>query len=132
MRITDKRFSFLPPKNIAKWKQNYYNNIENKLRKLEDNEEELGVELSVLSKAFNEGSCGVIWMFIQNDYNEEYKKGLIKPFIINYFAKKPNERSFYLSVYDSLTCKNYIVDIKDYGKTWALTREALENGKTNK
>ena len=64
-------------------------------------------------------------MFVQNDYNEEYKKGLIKPFIINYFARKPNERSFYLSVYDSLTCKNYIVDIKGYGKTWALTKEEL-------
>lgn len=98
-----------------------------KLADLEDIEEELGIDLITLFEALKQGSCGVAYMFVQNDYNENYKKGLIKPLIINYIRKKSNEKSFQLNLYDSLTCKYYMVDTKDYGKTWALTKEELEN-----
>ena len=113
--------------NAEKTQYEYNIDLWNYVKEREDIEEELGIDLVTLFKAFCEGSCGAIWMFVQNDYNEIYKKGLIKPFAINHFARKPNKKSFYLSVYDSLTYKNYIVDIKDYGKTWALSKEELEN-----
>ncbi len=103
-----------------------------KLGQLEDIEEELGIDLVTLFKAFSKGSMGSVYKFVQNDYSEEYKKGFIKPLIINYFFRKPNTNEYQLCIYDSLTGKSYIVDTKDYGKTWALdknelTKEELEN-----
>lgn len=88
-------------------------------------EKELGISLITLFKAFKQGSIGSVYKFVQNDYNEEYKKGLVAPLLICGFFRKPNTNEYQLTLCDSLTCKNYIVDTKDYGKTWALTQSEL-------
>lgn len=98
----------------------------NKFGQLEDIEQELGIDLITLFKAFSQGSSGFVYMFVKNDYNEEYKKGLIKPLIITSLFRYANTKEYRLGLYDSLTCKNYIVSCKDYGKTWASTKEELE------
>ena len=96
-----------------------------KIKELENIEQELGVDLVTLFKAFSKGSVGSVYKFVQNDYSDEYKKGFVKPLLIDSFSRKPNTNEYQLSLYDSLTCKYYLVDIKDYGKTWALTKDEL-------
>lgn len=76
----------------------------NKLGKLEDIEEELGIDLITLFKALKNGI---------------YKKGRnnLKGLIL--YSKMPMF-SFYHKTIDAEL-------IEDYGKTWALTKEELEN-----
>lgn len=83
-------------------------NITNKLGKLEDIEEELGIPLEVLFKALKDG----IWT------NEYEKRDGRKIWLRNYDNKLILEVSnrFCFDVYYP----------EDYGKTWALTKEELE------
>ena len=85
--------------------------IFNKLGKLEDIEEELGIDLITLFKALQNG----VWY---KDYKDNDK---IK------FAD---------DIEENMKCKELIVPAKytiiglkfrDYGETWALTKEELEN-----
>ena len=76
----------------------------NKLCKLEDIEEELGIDLITLFEALKYG----IYKKGRNNF-----KGLIL------YSKMPMF-SFYHKTIDAEL-------IEDYGKTWALTREELEN-----
>lgn len=93
----------------------------NKLGKLEDIEEQLGVDLITLFKALNvrdgvwvkdkeyglcNWSMGQLWF----GYNSSKSESFINPQI--YFLKDGGYSYFKLS---------------DYGKTWALTKEELEN-----
>ena len=80
----------------------------NKLGKLEDIEEELGIDLITLFKALKNGI---------------YKKGRnnLKGLIL--YSKMPMF-SFYHKTIDAEL-------IEDYGITWALTREELEENETS-
>ncbi len=123
MRITDKRFSFLPPKNIAKWKQNYYINIEKKLRKLEDNEEELGIDLNTivnLGTFYAKGDDGNIYEVHMG--TTKYNNGEIVEKYIDFKNLCIHAAYFWGGTY--MADKNLY--FKDYGITWALTREELE------
>ena len=121
MRITDKKFSFLPPKNIAKWKQNYYNNIENKLKKLEDIEEEFGIDLITLFKALKDG----IYVKTYGCGNSNFNKLIITK------KKCPTLKLDY-KTHTKLRFEQKFgqhfetYELEDYGKTWALTKEELE------
>ena len=82
--------------------------VTNKLGQLEDIEEELGIDLITLFKAEKDG----IW------YNSN------GTFYFNYFDVSLAHRCFrrYVDYF-----RNYMsFDFKDYGKTWALTKEELE------
>jgi hypothetical protein len=85
-----------------------------KLADFEDLEEELGIDLLTLFKAMNEGA----W-FKDPRYNH---KGEI------YFSeaelyKSPQGKEKY-SLYE--TTRRFNFRLKDYGRTWALTKEELE------
>lgn len=83
--------------------------LNHKLLKYEAIEQEIGIPLEVLFKALKDG------VYIKERYIKPNDFGLIYN----------NEYGWLFSIktymYDSL----YII-IKDYGKTWALTREELE------
>ena len=76
-----------------------------KLGKLEDIEDELGIDLVTLFKALRDGA----WFKIGN----------------RFYTDRPNlirdARQFTLQV-----PYHGFVNVKDYGKTWALTKEELE------
>ena len=96
---------------IHKVHKHTINDCWNKLGKLEDIETELGIPLEVLFKALKEG----IWT---SGYE---KRDGRKIWLRNYDGKVILEVSnrFCFDVYYP----------KDYGVTWALTREELENGR---
>lgn len=106
MRLTNKYFTDVPPKNIKKEGQEYYKNIEDKLSQLEDIEDELGIDLITLFKAFYRG-------FYYTGY-EKIKHTTNRTKIV-WDEGKPKIWSDY----------NFSNDLKNYGKTWALTKEEL-------
>lgn len=77
------------------------NDITNKLGKLEDIEQELGIQLEVLFKALKEGFY-VRFVGLPARRLPEYSR-------FDFYNKKIDE-----------------CNLKDYGKTWALTKEELE------
>lgn len=110
-----------------------YEQIENsnacvdKLGKLEDIEDELGIDLITLFKALKDG------FYIK--YNGE---------IIHIFPDKHITINFWYKIINVFIPPKFFIDckkgannlsetideeywFKDYGKTWALTKEALEN-----
>ena len=100
-RLTNKNMDFTFGRMNGK---TIFNKIYRKLSQLEDIEEELGIDLITLFKALKDGI---------------YKKGRnsLKGLIL--YSKMPMF-SFYHKTIDAEL-------IEDYGKTWALTREELEN-----
>ena len=80
----------------------------NKLGRLEDIEEDLGIDLVTLFKAFENG----VYYKIDN----EIEFGTVEHFV-PYMNKKLHLRPLY---------KELRLSLKDYGKTWALTKEELE------
>ena len=83
-------------------------NIYNKCREIEDIEEELGIDLITLFKALKG-----IYIKPNNIY-------VGSPYLC--FAENENrELEFQFKVVDTW------YKVKDYGKTWALTKEELEN-----
>lgn len=94
-----------------------------KLKQLEDIEEELGVDLVTLLKALN------------NDIYVKHEEKILHCVVENITNVVMNIDSLYYSEnkkYDN----NFLsqirqVLIKDYGKTWALTREELEENKND-
>lgn len=91
--------------------------LENKLKKYEAIEMDLGIPLEVLFKALKEG----IWA--KHLYTNGKK--------ITYH--KPCQLHFYRDVWVLWVSDEYdnefIRVVKEYGNTWALTREELENAK---
>lgn len=82
----------------------------NKLGQLEDIEEEIGIDLITLFKALKNG----FWYHFSNDNNFFiYKK------IDNYICVGNRNGEYYIN-HQSL---------KDYGKTWALTKQEIEDEK---
>ena len=99
-----------------------YEQIENsnacvdKLGKLEDIEEELGIDLVTLVKALN----GLYYKFRPEDREiSKMKVPMLR--IIN------GEYCWICPKWMTTTWMSVLV--KDYGKTWALTKEELENDK---
>ena len=103
------------PETIAEQKQNCFN----KLGQLEDIEEELGVNLVTLFKAVKNG---LYYRFYKNDKISKMKVPMLR--IID------GEYCWICPKWTTVTWMN--VKIKDYGKTWALTREELENEEHSK
>ena len=121
-----------------------YEQIENsnacvdKLGRLEDIEEELGIDLITLLKASSFG-------FYSKENNEiTYKRSgvvIVGKYLVEtkpvYAVKETTLNSSYYGDVESMkivdnayywewkTCKHW--EIKNYGKTWALTKEELEN-----
>lgn len=121
MRLTN-RFSVMGRKydlaygQASTWKRKLKNDkyelIENaidKLGQLEDIEEELGIDLFILFKALTEG------MYVRNE-----KMAMI--YDINL-----KEKRFESGCFNDYGMEEYeYYYFKDYGKTWALTKEELE------
>lgn len=79
-----------------------------KLGKLEDLEEELGIDLITLFKALKEG----IYHIESDDF---FKRPRL------YYSNDFNCWCFELGL------GAYVVRLKDYGKTWSLTKEEFED-----
>ena len=99
-----------------------YEQIENsnacvdKLGKLEDIEEELGIDLITLFKALKKG----VYVKYDSDFGMTGKPN-IKIVKDNATGVCYRDKKWYIQEADTL--------IKDYGKDWALTREELEDDK---
>ena len=94
------------------------NDITNKLGKLEDLEEELGIPLEVLFKA------------LKNGVYAKFEEGKILETNIKLYYSCDNEfkiRVVCLEIgqYEDFEWEDYLF-VKNYGKTWALTKEELE------
>lgn len=87
-----------------------------KLSQLEDLEEELGIDLLTLFKALK---YGVYYFNDQDQLIHEYVW-----WISNYITVETHDKisSSFMTIYE-----NQILFFADYGKTWALTKEELEN-----
>ena len=86
-----------------------------KLSQLEDIEDELGIDLLTLFKAIENG----IWF-------KKGKKRIVKD-KPDGLTKCALENGFQYIKRDGwrLDCVNGLIETKDYGKTWALTKEEL-------
>lgn len=98
-------------------KQQNASPIIEKLGKLEDIEEELGIDLETLFTALRKGVFASM-------YGEEVKKGTEIIFI------KPKKVELWLldkcfKYWWGYPCDVSVYHFKDYGKTWALTKEEL-------
>ena len=87
-----------------------------KLGKLEDIEEELGIDLITLFKA-------LIGIWVKSTNGDVYYVG--SPYLC-FSENEKRELEFQFRVGDTW------YKVKDYGKTWALTKEELENENQNK
>ena len=104
-----------------------YEQIENsnacvdKLGKLEDIEEEIGIDLITLFKALRNG----IWTNQEQCYGDE-KQGKIRFFQVRLLLEENALGCIHNSMWKSKEVIRTLY-FKDYGKTWALTKEELEN-----
>ena len=97
------------------------NSIYKKLKILEDIEEELGIDLITLFKALIYG----IWTNQEQWYGDE-KQGKIRFFQVRLLLEKNAIGCIYNSMWKGEEVIRTLY-FKDYGKTWALTKEELEN-----
>lgn len=93
-------------------------NCVNKLGKLEDIEENIGISLITLSKAFKEGI-----FILDSKYN------MIRDCTDILLSIDWNNKCFYIECTGDCININQFYYFKDYGKTWAFTKEELENNK---
>lgn len=106
------------------------NEANDKLCQLEDIEQELGTDLVTLFKALKEGKAfykgAVIPIWYEPYQVGEYKESDIRGIDLSNLHKS-NTGNWCFNSYDQhnkLAPQNLF--LKDYGKTWALTREELE------
>lgn len=91
-----------------------YQQCVDKLGQLEDIEEELGIDLITLFKVLKNGFYTIF-------YNKhKYDNSC-------YYTIDLEFKCIWVNDYDAY----FSLDFKDYGKTWALTKEELENDKRN-
>lgn len=104
----------------------------NKLGQLEDIEEELGIDLITLFKVLSKGSVYINRAFCPED--ETYLE--VKGYKRITLHKVPNEEDIndfikgnwvldFSAIYGDYIVE-LVVNVKDYGRTWALTREEFE------
>ena len=92
-----------------------------KLGKLEDIEEELGIDLITLFKALKDG----IWTNQEQWYGDE-KQGKIRFFQVRLLLEENAIGCIHNSMWKGKEVIRTLY-FKDYGKTWALTKEKLED-----
>ena len=92
-----------------------------KLKHYEDIEEELGIDLITLFKALKDG----IWTNQEQWYGDE-KQGKIRFFQVRLLLEENAIGCIYNSMWKGEEVIRTLY-FKDYGKTWALTKEELEN-----
>ena len=111
-RLTNKNMEFTLGRMNSK---TIFNKIYRKLSQLEDIEEELGIDLITLFKAQQ-----IYWRIKYIDTGE-YSE-IKKSYRVHYdFTRKQ------FLVYWEYDYFGFSLELKDYGKTWALTKEELEN-----
>ena len=93
----------------------------NKLGRLEDIEEELGIDVITLFKALKDG----IWTNQEQWYGDE-KQGKIRFFQVRLLLEENAVGCIHNSMWKGKEVIRTLY-FKDYGKTWALTKEELEN-----
>ena len=98
---------------------NKYSQITQKLGKLEDIEEELGIPLEVLFKALKDG----IYVEFVSDEIRKCEVRFRKGFNTFVFEAVSLEKEKDGNRYED------VIVAKDYGFNWALTKEELENAK---
>ena len=91
----------------------YYNRLHNCCEVIDSIQEELGIPLEVLFKAFKS--------------KIHLKKYGSFAFVVERLAMDLKDNLCFVLVSDRDAYKVEQVKLKDYGKTWALTREELEN-----
>lgn len=92
-----------------------------KLGQIEDNEEELGISLDILFKALKNGvyyDSGNKIIKFHRGHGLEY---------INFNVGNKRINLMYINPYGNEHYCEMALDLSDYGKTWALTKEELEN-----
>lgn len=114
-RLTDKHFSINPPRSIKKCRQDFYVAVEDKLRRLEDIEDELGIPLEIYFKVIKDG----YYTRLQGD--SPFHLGAIIEHRIYLGLVKNKEGDWELFTNHTGTFR-----LKDCGWTWALTKEELE------
>ena len=97
------------------------NSIYKKLKILEDIEEELGIDLITLFKALIIG----IWTHQEQCYGDE-KQSQIRFFQVRLLLEENAVGCIHNSMWKGKEVIRTLY-FKDYGKTWALTKEELEN-----
>lgn len=93
------------------------NEVYNKLSALEDLEQELGIDLLTLFKALKQD-----YIYVKHYYGCGNTFKINKEFIQGLKYADDNTPVFWTDDWG----KEHMVYIKDYGKTWALTKEELE------
>ena len=121
-RLTKKNDIGYLPAYERETKENYYDLVR-KLGALEDIEEELGIDLITLFKALKDG-INVYYedeerYKFHNDLRIEYHKTLGWGLVYIYGSCCRNDMPMMLDM--------EFYELKGYGKTWALTKEELEN-----
>ena len=94
--------------------------IFNKLGRLEDIEEELGIDLITLFKALRNG----IWTNQEQWYGDE-KQGKIRFFQVRLLLEENAVGCIYNSMWKGEEVIRTLY-FKDYGKTWSLDKQTLE------
>ena len=95
--------------------EQYLEKVYNKLGRLEDLEEELGIDLITLFRAKKEG---IYYKTINHNIYYISKNCLCLEF----------NDEWELWVENHLILDGLLINLKDYGKTWVLDRSELENG----
>ena len=118
-RLTNKYFSINPPRSIKKCRQDFYVAIEDKLRMLENIEDELGCPLETVFKGLKNG---VYWILDDGMHRIDFTK---TPRSLMF----DGDGWFIFEGWFDIGCPIRLY-FKDYGKKdgggWALTREELE------
>lgn len=109
MRLTEKGLNIHKTSRYATSPEVY--NIYDKLSKLEDIEDELGIDLVTLFKVLKGG------IFVDGDSTHKY------------VFLDVNEKELF--TINDFECAYFAASLSQYGKTWALTKEELE-GKNEK
>ena len=111
-RLTNKNMDFTFGRMNGK---TIFNKIYRKLSQLEDIEKELDIELTILFELYNKMSKQkFIYVKIGNEIRCEYN---------DYFVVDFKNKEFAAVYYELVDFYGF----KDYGKTWALTKEELNN-----
>lgn len=122
-RFVLRKFSYLPISKRDKGKvlgeDAIVNDAVNKLSALEDIEEELGIDLITLFKALKDGVYH--WHInVYGNYNMNFITKVFKEVELDISSKK----LYHISEISGTP--TWELKLKDYGKTWALTKEELE------
>lgn len=91
-----------------------------KLQRLEDVEEELGIDLLILKKVLDHGQEKYVYFKDRDNKIHKCDRAKINIHICVDVLDEPVGSGYFCQ-------ENLFLD--DYGKTWALTKEELENGK---